>query len=187
LGFRMIVYAALACLMALAGPVNAAGPADPSGTWLTEDGRARVRLERCGPKQEQICGYIVWMKDPADAKGQPLRDQSNPDIAKRLRPLLGHQLIMGLKPSSEGRFDGQIYNAENGKFYEVSLWRETVDRLKLKGCMLSVFCATQTWTETSDALPGQLVGMTGELNGPKADKEWVQPIQGKPATAGKAK
>ncbi len=77
LGFRMIVYAALACLMALAGPVNAAGPADPSGTWLTEDGRARIRLERCGPKQEQICGYIVWMKDPADAKGQPLRDQSN--------------------------------------------------------------------------------------------------------------
>jgi uncharacterized protein (DUF2147 family) len=186
LGFRTILYAALAAwLMAVTGPGNAANPVDPSGTWLTEDGRARVRVERCGPKQEQICGYIVWMKEPADAKGQPLRDQNNPDPEKRLRLLLGHQLILGLKPSSEGRFDGQIYNAENGRSYEISLWREARD-LKVKGCMLSVFCATQSWTQTLDALPGQLVGMTGDLNGPKADKEWAQAIQAKPATAGKA-
>jgi hypothetical protein len=32
----------------IAGSGNAATVADPSGTWLTEDGRARVRVERCG-------------------------------------------------------------------------------------------------------------------------------------------
>ncbi len=25
-------------------------PADPSGTWLTENGQARIRLERCGTR-----------------------------------------------------------------------------------------------------------------------------------------
>src|SRR5258708_1039712 len=166
---RMILRIALAVFqIVVSGLGNAAGVADPSGTWLTEDGRARVRIERCGPKLEQICGYIVWMKDAMDANGQPARDQNNPDIAKRSRPVLGHQLILGLKRSWSGRFDGEIYNAENGKSYEISLWREATD-LKVKGCMLSVFCATQTWTQTMDALPGQLVGMTGDPNGPKAE------------------
>ena len=32
------------------GRAEVAAPADPSGTWLVEDGRARIRLERCGPR-----------------------------------------------------------------------------------------------------------------------------------------
>src|SRR5438552_9358668 len=65
------------------------------------------------------------------------------------------------------RFQGQIYNAENGKSYAISVWREPVGGLKIQGCMMSVFCATQTWTETTSALPGQLVGMTGDSSGPR--------------------
>ncbi len=52
--------------------------------------------------------------------------------------------------------------------------------------MLSVLCSTQTWTQTMDALPGQLVGMTGDLNGPKPDKEWAQAAQSKPPTVARA-
>jgi uncharacterized protein (DUF2147 family) len=188
---QTVLRVALAsCLIAVVEPGTAASPvgADPSGTWLTEDGRARVRIERCGPKLEQICGHVVWMKEPTDANGQPLRDQNNPDIAKRSRLLLGHQLILGLKPGTDGHFDGQIYNAENGKSYEISLSRGATD-LKVKGCMLSVFCASQTWTQTMNALPGQLVGMTGDPTGPKPDKEWAQAIQltqAKPSTVARA-
>src|SRR5258708_16994182 len=132
---RMILRIALAVFqIVVSGLGNAAGVADPSGTWLTEDGRARVRVERCGAQLEQICGYIVWMKDPTDANGQPPRDQNNPDPAKRFRPVLGLQLILGLKPGSAGPLECPIYNAENGKSYEVSLWREATD-LKVKGCM----------------------------------------------------
>jgi uncharacterized protein (DUF2147 family) len=184
---RIILSAALAAvLIAAVEPRVAASPADPGGTWLTEDGRARIRVERCGGKLEQICGYIVWMKQPVDAKGQPFRDQQNPDPAKQSRPVLGHQLIMGLMQNSDGRFGGQIYNTEDGKSYEISLWRDATDTLKVKGCMLSVFCATQSWTQTIDVLPGQLVGMTGDANGPKADKEWAQPAPTKPSTTAKA-
>ena len=183
---RMILRAALAvCQMVIVGPGNAASVADPSGSWLTEDGRASVRVERCGVSLEQICGYVVWMKEPADANGQPLKDQNNPDPAKRSRSLLGHQLIMGLRPAAEGRFDGQIYNAENGKSYEISLRRDARD-LKVKGCMLSILCASQTWTQTTNALPGQLVGMTGDPTGPRADKEWAQANPPKPPTMARA-
>jgi len=160
-------------MMIIGGRAGAAAPTDPSGTWLVEDGRARIRLERCGPSRERICGFIVWMKEPADKRGQPYRDKENPDADKRARPLLGHQLIMGLQATPEGRFAGDIYNAEDGKFYSVSLWRESPDRLKLKGCLIKFLCQTQTWQQTLDVLPGQLVGLTGDLNGPRADKEWA--------------
>ncbi|ACK52321.1 conserved hypothetical protein [Methylocella silvestris BL2] len=152
------------------GSGNAASPADPSGAWLTEDGRARIRIEPCGAKQGEICGYVVWMKISLDAKGRPLQDEKNPDPAKRYRPVLGRQLIAGRKTSSEGHFEGQIYNADDGKTYEISLWREA-DILKVRGCLLSVLCATQSWTETRDVLPGQLAGATGDPTGPRPNTE----------------
>ena len=160
-------------LMSSTGRAEAAAPTDPSGTWLVEDGRARIRLERCGAARERLCGFIVWMKSPDDSRGRPFRDELNPDPEKRSRTLLGHQLIMGLKATPEGRFDGEIYNAEDGKSYAVSLWRESSDRLKLKGCLIRFLCQTQTWTPTLDVQPGQLVGLTGDVNGPRADKEWA--------------
>ncbi len=187
---RTILRVAIAAILttATAPPANAAPSDDPSGTWLTEDGRARVRIERCGAKLEQICGYVVWMKEALDAKGQALKDLQNPDSTRRSRPLLGHQLIMGLTLAADERFQGQIYNAENGKSYAISLWREAAGGLKIKGCMMSVFCATQTWTQTTNALPGQLVGMTGDTSGPMPDKEWAQPAPAKlPKTARAAK
>ena len=162
-----------AILMSSTGQAETINPTDPSGTWLTEDGRARIRLERCGAERDRVCGFIVWMKDPLDSRGQPFRDGVNPDPDKRARSLLGHQLIMGLKATSAGRFDGDIYNAEDGKFYSISLWRETSDRLKLKGCLIKLLCQTQTWTHTLDVRPGQLVGLTGDVGGPRADKEWA--------------
>jgi uncharacterized protein (DUF2147 family) len=178
---RMILRIALTVGLSATVRPGYAVPTDPSGTWLTEDNRARIRVERCGPKLEQICGYIVWMKEPLDARGHVLVDLQNPDPAKRSRQVLGHQLIMGLEQNPDGRFHGRIYNAENGKSYDIALWREATDVLKVKGCMLSILCATQTWTQTTDALSGQLVGLTGDANGPTADQEWARVIVPKPA------
>src|SRR3954467_2106493 len=56
------ILAVSAAGLALALPLHAqSAPAqDPSGTWLTEDGRARIRVEKCGPDQNHLCGYVVW-------------------------------------------------------------------------------------------------------------------------------
>ena len=147
--------------------------ADPTGTWLTEDRRARVRTEFCGPGNSHLCGYIVWGSKPLDESGKPRRDQDNPDPRKQGRPLLGHQMILGLKPNAEGRHEGRIYNGDNGKSYDVTIWSETPSELSVKGCMLAVLCGTQTWTRVTDVLPGQLQGATNTEGGPRADPEWA--------------
>ncbi|GEP00341.1 DUF2147 domain-containing protein [Methylobacterium haplocladii] len=172
------------CLAAIAGlaalPVAPAAAADPVGTWLTEDGRARVRTEPCGPGKIHLCGYVVWGSKPLDETGKPKRDRYNPDPAKQSRPLLGHQMILGLKRNAEGRYVGSIYNGDNGKSYEVTVWSEAPSELSVKGCLLAVLCGTQTWTRVTDLLPGQLQGATDAAGGPRSDPEWIA----KPAAPG---
>src|SRR3978361_189718 len=88
---------------------NAARAAEPFGTWLTEDGRARVRTERCGPDSTRLCGYVGWCRRPLDAQGQQKTEPHTPDPSKQGRLQLGHQMLLGLKPNGEGHYEGKVY------------------------------------------------------------------------------
>ncbi|WP_232629998.1 DUF2147 domain-containing protein [Methylobacterium sp. Leaf118] len=167
---RTALIAALGALMA--APAAAANR-DPSGTWLTEDGKARIRIEKCGPQEKNLCGYAVWLKVPLNDEGKPRIDFRNPDPKKRARASLGHQLILGLKLNEESRYEGKIYNAEDGKFYDVTIWSEEPEELTVKGCLIAFLCKSQTWKRTTDTVPGQLAGPTNGTNGPRADTEWA--------------
>lgn len=128
---------------------SAASPKDPTGTWLTGDGRAKIRIDRCGPGQSHVCGKVVWLKLPNTDAGAPRTDIKNPDPKKRSRPVMGLTLLDGLKPD-EDKFSGEIYNAEEGKMYKVSLERESEAELSISGCLLGVLCGSQTWTRVPD-------------------------------------
>ncbi len=169
---RLLAPMAGLALSAISGFAVAA-PNDPSGTWLTEDGRARVRIEKCGAKNDHVCGYVVWLKVPLNDKGQPRVDFKNPDPKKQARPSLGHQLIMGIKPNAENHYEGKIYNAEDGSFYDVTIWSEKPGELTVRGCMLRFMCMSQAWTKVTDTAPGQITGPTNGPGGPRSDPEWA--------------
>ena len=163
--------ASLAGIAALAfWDIGPAFAADPAGTWLTEDGRGRNRTEHCGPGKADLCGYVVWMKEPTDENGKPRLDESNPDAKKKTRPVLGHELMTALKPADEGRYEGKVYNADNGKSYDVKVWSEAPAELSVRGCLFSYLCKTQSWKRVSDTLPGQLLGATDAAGGPRSDR-----------------
>lgn len=126
-----------------------AAPKDLSGTWLTGDGRAKIRIDRCGPGGSNACGKVVWLKSPSTDTGAPRTDLKNPDPKKRARPIIGLTLLDNLKPEDES-FAGEIYNADEGKIYQVSLARESDSELNVQGCMLKVLCGSQTWTRVPD-------------------------------------
>jgi uncharacterized protein (DUF2147 family) len=162
---------ALTALLVLSGsavaqvaPASAASPQDPSGTWLTGDGRAKVRIDRCGPAGANICGKVVWLKSPTTEDGLPRTDIKNPDPKKRNRPALGLTLLDNLKPE-ESKFSGEIYNADEGKVYQVSLERESAQELSVSGCLLKILCGSQTWTRVPD-VNQQAANVTGEAPAP---------------------
>ncbi len=140
---------ALGLAALLASSTAFAAPKDLSGTWLTGDGRAKIRIDRCGPAGGNACGKVVWLKSPTDDAGTPRTDVKNPDPKKRVRPIIGLTLLDNLKPEDAG-FAGEIYNADEGKIYQVSLERESDAELNVQGCMLKVLCGSQTWTRVPD-------------------------------------
>jgi uncharacterized protein (DUF2147 family) len=140
-------YLAVAAMLALAGSENAFA-ADPTGVWLTQTGTSRIRVADCGGA---LCGTIIWLKEPNDPDtGKPKTDKNNSDAAKRSRPLLGVQIVLGMKPSGADKWTGQVYNAEDGKTYSGNLTFSGGGSLQLQGCALGgLVCKGQTWTKVN--------------------------------------
>ena len=143
---RRILLAAAAILV-LAG-AESARAADPLGNWLTQTGGSRIRIADCGGA---LCGTIVWLKEPTDPDtGKPKTDKNNSDASKRNRPLIGVQIMLGMKPAGQGKWAGQVYNAEDGKTYSGNLTFTGGDSLQLQGCALGgLVCKGQTWTKAN--------------------------------------
>ena len=135
------LLAAATLLMLTAGSALAA---DPAGTWLTQSGDSRIRLADCSGA---LCGTIVWLKEPNDAAGKPKTDKNNSDESKRSRPLIGVQIVLGMKPAGADKWTGQVYNAEDGKTYSGNLTYAGGDTLTRQGCALGgLVCKGQNWT-----------------------------------------
>ena len=122
--------------------------ADPVGVWLTQTGTSRVRVADCGGA---LCGTIVWLKEPNDPEtGKPKTDKNNSDASKRSRPLIGVQIVLGMKPAGDGKWSGQVYNAEDGKTYSGNLTFSGGNSLQLQGCALGgLVCKGQNWTKVN--------------------------------------
>lgn len=113
---------------------NVAPPAPSpgeAGVWIDHTGRGAVEIAPCA---EALCGRIVWLKEPTDKVGQPLRDAKNGDRAKRSQPICGLQILGGLKRQPDGSWDnGWIYDPEQGESFDVELRLRSVDVLQVKG------------------------------------------------------
>jgi uncharacterized protein (DUF2147 family) len=122
--------------------------AEPAGTWSTEGGLSRVRIGPCG---DALCGTIVSLKEPNDPEtGKPKLDKNNADSGKRSRPLIGVPIVLGMKKSGADKWQGQVYNATDGKTYSGSLTLTGDSSLKLEGCALGgMICKAQAWTRTN--------------------------------------
>ncbi|MFT4078367.1 DUF2147 domain-containing protein [Rhodomicrobium lacus] len=123
-------------------PAAPAAPAAPSvlGEWLVEDGTAQVRVVSCA---DGVWGIISW------TKGEPGVDSKNPDPAKQTRSVLGMPILLGMKPSADkpGRFDGEVYNAEEGENYISHISLSSPDVLRIEGCVLGGWiCGGQDWS-----------------------------------------
>jgi uncharacterized protein (DUF2147 family) len=138
LGFAALAVAS----MVLAS--GAAQAADPNGIWLSADGDVKMKVAPCGGA---ICSTVAWLKSPNDEAGKPKLDKNNPDAARRNRPIMGSQIIVGMKPDGANTWSGQIYNAEDGKTYSGSFTLIGANSAEIKGCV-AIFCKTKAWTRS---------------------------------------
>lgn len=118
------VLTAFATLMLTVGASQAQQSADPSGTWLRDDGNARVRIAPCGGN---ICATNLWIGDTS--KGEEA----------------GDRLVMSLQPKSPDTLAGTAYDAKRDRTYSITV-QVSKNALLTRGCILGgVLCKNVHW------------------------------------------
>ncbi|HMK78336.1 MAG TPA: DUF2147 domain-containing protein [Xanthobacteraceae bacterium] len=137
--------AATALLLWTSGALNAARAADPTGVWYTDGRKGQVRIVRCA---DALCGTIVALKDQIDpATGKPQTDSENEDASKRGRPVIGIEVVIGMKPAGSDTWSGQFYSPEEGKTVSGTLTLKDANTLRVEGCLLGgLLCRGEIWT-----------------------------------------
>jgi uncharacterized protein (DUF2147 family) len=139
------VVSAAALAVVVIAPALAA---DPVGTWLTGDKKGKVKIVNCGGA---ICGTLSWLAEPNDPDThQPKTDKHNSNASLQGRPLLGIPIVLNMKPAGGDKWEGQVYNAEDGGTYTGSFTMSGPNTAELKGCVMGgIICKGQTWTRSN--------------------------------------
>jgi uncharacterized protein (DUF2147 family) len=140
----MITFLALTSLVAATSQVT--DPDKLLGTWIVEDGSARVKIEKIGNK---YFGKTVWMKEPNDENGKPKVDVNNPDASLRNQPRIGLRIMKDFEHEGKGIFkNGNIYDPKKGKTYCGKITMKDDDHLDLRGsiCGFGMLGRTSSWT-----------------------------------------
>jgi uncharacterized protein (DUF2147 family) len=119
--------------------------ASPEGLWLVEDQTARIRIEKCG---NEMWGTVAWLRE---AK----KDVNNPNPALRGRSMTGTAVLIGMKPAGAERWEGEVYNARDGKTYNSKMAVTPAGALEIKGCVLGgLICGGENWKRLAQDPPG---------------------------------
>ena len=119
----------------------------PVGLWKTED--AQIEIFEVDGK---LSGKIAALNKEYTSDGIEKTDISNPDPAKRSRPLIGLVFMRGFTPEGSGRWDhGTIYDPKTGNTYASFLEYGGGDTLKLRGYIgISLIGRTAVWTKVKE-------------------------------------
>jgi uncharacterized protein (DUF2147 family) len=147
--FRKFVFLTLA--LASSAILSIAAKADegssPVGLWKTEDAQVEI-FEADG----KLSGKIAALNKEYTSDGIEKTDISNPDPAKRSRPLIGLVFMTGFTPEGSGKWDhGTVYDPKTGHTYASFLEYDGGDTLKLRGYIgISLIGRTAVWTKVKE-------------------------------------
>jgi uncharacterized protein (DUF2147 family) len=140
---RKFLAAAVLVALPFAAAIQPARAAEPTGTWLTQQGDAHIRVTKCGAA---MCGTITWLKDAVDSEtGQPPVDGKNPNPALRNRKVIGIR-IFAMPPDGSGGYAGPIYNTDDGQTYQAKLTLRSAEQLEVQGCA-GPLCGSEMWSK----------------------------------------
>jgi len=129
------VSAILALGMVVAGAQPLSAP-DPVGVWLVAKRVAEIRIVDCNGA---LWGVVAWETTPGI-------DSKNPDTGLKNRPTLGMPILLGMTRTNANRWDGQIYNSQDGHVYSANISLVNPDVLRVRGCFLGFLCGGEDWT-----------------------------------------
>lgn len=96
----------------------------PIGDWSRGDGKAKVRVDRCGPS---LCAVNTWIAAGVDGEH------------------VGDRLIMNVKLDGPSIYSGTAQDPQRNMNYDLKI--ELTERsMTTRGCILWVLCKDMGWT-----------------------------------------
>lgn len=142
---RKFTRTVICCGAIFAASLGAAFAADPTGDWKVADEVANIRVAECNGS---MWGVVAWEKTPGG------RDKNNPDVSLQSRPTLGMPILLDMKKKpGVDQWEGQVYNAKDGKLYSSTIKPVGADQLEIQGCVLGFLCGGETWTRVGPPIP----------------------------------
>lgn len=131
---RLIAVALTAAALIAGGAPAAAASNDIFGTWLRDDGNARVRVAPCGGA---ICATNLWIRDP-HKQGEKV----------------GDRLEFNIKPAGDG-WRGKAYDPQRKLTFSATLTAEG-SAMTTRGCMMAgLICRSTNWQRLPAATAAQ--------------------------------
>lgn len=140
----MRITAATVVFLAASGA--AAQSSAPVGLWQTvnESGQ-REALVRISEMGGELRGHVVTVFSPPAPSANPRCEQCPGELKDK--PVVGLQILSGMRWDGERYSGGEILDPDNGRFYSCTL--RLVDegrKLEVRGFIgISLFGRTQTW------------------------------------------
>jgi uncharacterized protein (DUF2147 family) len=141
--FRQFASIVFFSLFAMTQYAQAQSADDIVGPWFNTEKTAKIEIQKEG---QVYVGKIIWLKNPTP-DGVPATDKNNSDPRLRSRPLIGLNLLKGLKYEKGVWKDGDIYDPNSGKTYSCELKLLSAEVLQVKGFLgFSFVGKTVEWT-----------------------------------------
>lgn len=123
--FPLGALIAAALVPMVATPALAASTPSPFGLWARGDGKAKVKVERCGA---DLCATNTWIR--AGTKGEKA----------------GDVLVMSVKPENPSLWSGTAFDRQRDMTYRMTL--NVGDKnMTTRGCVLAgIVCKDMGWT-----------------------------------------
>lgn len=124
--FTVLIFVSLYCTQVFADDD------DIVGIWLTEGGKGRIKIYKCG---DNYCGRTTWINKSEYPNPNAQKDVKNPNPLKRNRKLIGLTIMWGLKYKGDNKWQGgTIYDPQYGKTFKCKTTLiDDGDTLKFRG------------------------------------------------------
>ena len=136
-------------MISQAGFVQSSGPDHILGNWLSQDGSAKMKIEKSGGKN---FGKMIWIKNTNHKNGRTLMDSIYPDKSLQSRPQLGLSLLSNFVYDGDHVWtDGTIYDPDSGKTYSCKITLKNNRKMEVRVYVgISLFGRTDTWQRVDD-------------------------------------
>ena len=142
-----MAVAAFAVALALIS-IAPARAADPLAPGLRETKKPRSASSIAATRFVARCRGLPNRTIRKPTSRRPTR--TIPIAAKKSRPLLGVPIVLNMKPSGGNKWQGKVYNAEDGGTYTGFFTMTGANTAQLKGCVMGgIICKGQTWTRAN--------------------------------------